>query len=68
MEDTPLENKEEMEDKEDKMKEKQEPKNVKGNGEEVMGFSPPKVQFRIPFIKKVVNNLARCNELVLLET
>uniref|UniRef100_A0A8C0LT09 Chromosome 2 open reading frame 74 n=1 Tax=Canis lupus dingo TaxID=286419 RepID=A0A8C0LT09_CANLU len=43
VEDTPLENKEEMEDKEDKMKEKQEPKNVKGNGEEDDDIQKPPI-------------------------
>ncbi|XP_072599230.1 uncharacterized protein C2orf74 homolog [Vulpes vulpes] len=41
--DTPLENKEEMEDEEDKMKEKQEPKNVKGNGEEDDDIQKPPI-------------------------
>ncbi|XP_019663455.1 uncharacterized protein C2orf74 homolog [Ailuropoda melanoleuca] len=41
---TPLENKENIEEGKDKMKEKQEPKETGGNGEEVMPFSPLKDQ------------------------
>ncbi|XP_027478885.1 uncharacterized protein C2orf74 homolog isoform X2 [Callorhinus ursinus] len=42
-EDTPLENKENIEEEEDKTKEKQEPKNAGGNEEE-LALSPPKDQ------------------------
>lgn len=65
---TPLENKENIEEGKDKMKEKQEPKETGGNGEEVMPFSPLKDQVRICLIEKVVNYLARNNEMVLPET
>lgn len=67
-EDTPLENKKNIEEEEDKTKEKQEPKNAGGNGEEEIALSAPKDQVRMCLIEKVVNFLARYNEMVLPET
>lgn len=66
---TPLENKEDVVEKEeDKTEEKEEPTNAEGNGEEVMALSPPKDKVRICLIEKVVNYLARYSEMILLET
>lgn len=63
---TPLEEKENMEEEgEDIVREKQEPKNAEGNGQEVTDFSTLKGLFRICLIEKVVNDLAGSNDMAL---
>ena len=60
---TLLENKEDKEGKvENEVKENQDAKNAKENGQEVMGFATLKGQYSICLIEKEVNYLARYNK------